>query len=320
MKNWPDWHCPDHSLALKPLADFLVCPQGHSYSIRNAIPRFVADSSYADHFGAQWNKHRLTQLDSSMGGPYSRDRLRRCIGEELWKSLADKQVLECGCGAGRFTEVLLACGAKVTSIDLSQAVDANAATFPVGPAHRVAQADIERLPFQPQQFDLVFCLGVVQHTPNPERTIAALYSHVAPGGSLIIDHYTGVFKWYTRTAPFFRWWLMRMPPGKAMAVTDRMVELLLPLHKAVRSVPVARSIVPRISPLMTYYASAPDLPDNLQRDMALLDTHDTLTDWFKHFRTREQILRTLQGLALGDIWCEYGGNGVEARGKRPAAG
>ena len=63
------------------------------------------------------------------GIPISRTRLRRCLGEAVWKRLAGLDVLECDCGAGRFTEVLLDDGARVTSVDLSEAVDANAENF-----------------------------------------------------------------------------------------------------------------------------------------------------------------------------------------------
>jgi 2-polyprenyl-3-methyl-5-hydroxy-6-metoxy-1,4-benzoquinol methylase len=98
-------------------------------------------------------------------------------------------VLEAGCGAGRFTEVLLKRGASVTSIDLTDAVAANQENFPQSEHHRIAQADILRLPFSPKQFDAVFCLRVIQHTPSPEAAIAALYDQVRPGGLLVIDHY-----------------------------------------------------------------------------------------------------------------------------------
>jgi 2-polyprenyl-3-methyl-5-hydroxy-6-metoxy-1,4-benzoquinol methylase len=60
----------------------------------------------------------------------SADRARRCIGESCWSSLDGLDVLECGCGAGRFTEVLLAQGATVTSIDMTEAVEANQTNFP----------------------------------------------------------------------------------------------------------------------------------------------------------------------------------------------
>ncbi len=72
----------------------------------------------------------------------------------------------------------------------------------------------------------------------------------------------------------------------------------------------------RVSPVLSYYHALP-LDDELQRQWALLDTHDSLTDWYKHFRTRGQIRTTLERLGAREIWCEYGGNGVEARGRRP---
>ena len=190
VPSWPAWVCPEHQQPLKEEGDSLLCPNGHRFPVANAIPRFVGQSSYADHFGAQWNRYRSTQLDSYTGNPITRDRMKRCLGPELWSSLAGKLALECGCGAGRFTEILLGERTRLVSIDLSTAVDANAINFPLSDTHRIAQADILNLPFAPQQFDLVFCLGVIQHTPDPEKTIASLYQHVAPGGALIIDHYT----------------------------------------------------------------------------------------------------------------------------------
>ena len=316
MDHWPALICPEDGQILKGNADALSCANGHSYPLVDGIPRFVGRRTYADHFGAQWNRYRETQLDSYTGKPITADRIRRCVGEELWNSLAGKTVLECGCGAGRFTEVLLGRGANVCSVDLSSAVEANAANFSIGRAHRIAQADIVRLPFAPRQFDLVFCLGVVQHTPDPERTIEALYNQVKTGGALVIDHYTYDVGWCTRPAPLVRQVLKRLPPAAAMRVTERLVKLYLPLYKAVLPSRTARLLVHHISPITCYYTSIPDLDDCLQYEWALLDTHDTLTDWYKHRRTRGQIQRTLARLGLEDVWCEYGGNGVEARGRR----
>jgi len=317
-RSWPAWACPTDGLPLDAKAGILACANGHEFPVSGGIPRFVPRTTYADHFGEQWKRYRLTQLDSYTRVPISADRLRRCFGDQLWNSLADKDVLECGCGAGRFTEVLLERGARVTSIDLSDAVEANRDNFPPGEMHRIAQADIVALPFAPRQFDVVACIGVIQHTPSPERTIQRLCEHVRPGGWLIIDHYTYEGGWYTKSAPLFRAVLKRMGTGTSMRVTEWLVDRLLPLHKRVAASRL-RSIVCRVSPILTHYQTYPQLNDELQRQWALLDTHDSLTDYFKHFRTRGQIRRVMEGLGLQRIWCEYGGNGVEARGQRPVA-
>jgi SAM-dependent methyltransferase len=311
------WRCPDHNLPLAPQAGSLVCPAGDSFPIRNGIPRFVPPNTYADSFGAQWKKYRLTQLDSFTGVSITRDRTRRCLGEELWHNLAGKRVLEAGCGAGRFTEILLERGARVVSCDLSEAVDANQESFPQGKNHVITQADITRLPFEPRQFDVVFCLGVLQYTADPERALASIYEQVKPGGTLVIDCYTPNVSWYTKSAPLFRLCLRRLPPGRGIRWTERLVCTLLPLHKSVRRFRPAQMILSRLSPVACYYYSFPNLNDEQQREWALLDTHNQLTGWFRHSRTRSQFTRLLRQLGLENICCEYGGNGVEARGTRP---
>src|SRR5262249_166019 len=89
----------------------------------NYIPRFVAPENCSKNFGFQWNKFRLTQLDSHTGLAVSRERFFDYSG---WseKELKGKWVLDVGCGAGRFAEVALSMGAKVVAVDYSSAVDA----------------------------------------------------------------------------------------------------------------------------------------------------------------------------------------------------
>lgn len=315
---WPEWHCPEHGATLDGVEGELRCHHGESYVVRNGIPRFVPGSSYASAFGLQWRRYTRTQLDSFTGTTITQDRLRRCLGDELFFSLAGKHVLETGCGAGRFTEVLLNQGACVTSVDLSDAVDANRVNFAVGERHRIAQADIMRLPFARRQFDVVICLGVIQHTPDPEETIRQLYEQVRPGGVLVIDHYVLTLYHLTNTGTLLRPVLKRLRPEFGMRVTEAVVKTLFPIHKAVRRRRLARAVVSRLSPVLTYFNALPQLDDAQQYEWALLDTHDALTDYHKHFRTARQIRRALAKLGLVDLWVARGGNGVEARGRRPA--
>lgn len=319
--TWPPLVCPNGCGEVTPQGTALVCPSGHRWAVREGIPRFVPEHNYADAFGLQWNTFPRTQLDSYTGVPLSRDRLRRCVGEAGWAALSDagrppQQVLEVGCGAGRFTEVLLATRAAVTSVDLSSAVEANQANCPQGERHRVIQGDVFNLPFAPREFDVVVCLGVVQHTPDPERTIAQLYEQVRPGGLLVIDHYPFSPQAYLKTAPLFRAVFTKLPPDKGLRWTKRVVDFFLPMHEAVRGKRIPRSLLARISPVVSYYDVLP-LSLEHQREWALLDTHDALTDRYKHLRTPAQIRRTLEGLGAAEVWCAEGGNGVEARGRRP---
>jgi 2-polyprenyl-3-methyl-5-hydroxy-6-metoxy-1,4-benzoquinol methylase len=319
--TWPEIVCPlDRGLTAGDRA--VVCEFGHRWRIDRGIPRMVpSGANYAESFGLQWRTYRTTQLDSHTGTTLSRDRARRCMGEECWQLLHSNRrphVLEVGCGAGRFTEVLLSTGAYVTSTDLSDAVDANQETFPQDAKHRIIQADIGALPFVPRQYDVVFCLGVVQHTPSPERTIEKLYEQVRPGGWLVIDHYTYSLSEFTKTAPLVRLVLRRVSPETGLRWSNRLVDWFLPAHRAVRHHRFAQMLLSRVSPVLVYYHVLP-VGDQLQREWALLDTHDALTDRYKHFRTTRQISTCLRRLGAESIWCERGGNGVEARCRRPEA-
>lgn len=279
------------------------------------IPRFVNHSTYASLFGDQWKKYKKTQLDSYTGVPISANRLNRLLGE-LKDDLKDKYVLEAGCGAGRFTEVLLAKGAALVSSDISTAVEVNQENFPQSDKHFIIQADINDMPFENDTFDVVICIGVIQHTPNPERTIKDLFDLVKPGGTLIIDHYTFSKSNYLRLATLYRRRLKKRSPAETLKRTGNLVRKFLPLHKKVRGKKLFSVLLNRISPVITYYDAFPELNDQLQEEWALLDTHDSLTDWHKFFRNKKQISAILKQVGGVDIWCEYGGNGVEARCKK----
>ena len=215
---------------------------------------------------------------------------------------------------GRFTEVLLEQGATVTSIDITEAVEADQANFPQSERHRIAQADILRLPFIGRGFDVVFCLGVLQHTPVPEQAMAALFEQLRPGGLLVLDHYAYDLGYLLSARPIFRAVLRRLPAGTGLKVTDQLVRALWPVHSRLRRY---RKLLNRVSPVYTLFDMFPELSDEHQRAWALLDTHDALTDNYKWFRTRRQIERALCSLGAVEVEAWKGGNGVEARGRRP---
>ena len=102
-----------------------------------------------------------------------------------------------------------------------------------------------------------------------------------------------------------------------MRYTERLVNTFWLLHNMARHFYPAQMVLSRLSPVLCCYRVYPDLTEELQREWVLLETHDSLTDWYNRFRTRGRMRRTLEQFGMVEIWCEYGGNGVEARGKRP---
>ena len=295
-------------------------PSTYRYQIIKNIPRILIpiEKNYSQSFGHQWKRWKKTQLDSHTKLPISERRLLRCLtekGVELIKnSDAKLNLLEVGCGAGRFTEILLKFPSlKITSFDLSEAIEVNQENFPQSDSHRIIQADINHSPFEKCKFNIVLCLGVIQHTPNPEKTIKNLYEQVMPGGLLVFDHYTPNLSRKTKiTANLIRPFLKRINNKYQFKVIEFLVNIFLPIHRSIKSIPFAQKIFSRISPLLTYYNTYPELPEHLQKEWALLDTHDSLTDWFKHFRTRKDIFRYLSKLGAKEIYLNKDGNGIEA--------
>jgi SAM-dependent methyltransferase len=303
-----------------PLA--LKCSAGCNVPVVRDIPRFVDSANYASAFGLQWTTFRKTQLDSYSGTTISRDRLARCFGGSL-DVVRGKTVLEVGCGAGRFTELLLEAGAKVFACDLSQAVEANYDNCHSWPNYFICQADARQLPVVPHSFDFVLCIGVIQHTPSPEETIAALARQVNTGGMLVIDHYSHAYvqNFLQRN---LRRFLIRLPARFAKPATLGLARGLLPLHRRSfkwrrrRGLWRLRPALLNHSPFIDYLELFPQLGDQLVAEWSVLDTHDALTDYYKHLRTREEIEACLRSCGLTDLEVSYGGNGIEARARRPA--
>ena len=100
-------------------------------------------------------------------------------------NLAEKRVLDIGCGGGILAEALAHHGATVTAIDKAEA------SLSVAKLHLLeSQLDISYLDStaeefaetQPAQFDVVTCLEMLEHVPDPSSVVAACERLVKPGG------------------------------------------------------------------------------------------------------------------------------------------
>ena len=99
--------------------------------------------------------------------------------------LENLAVLDVGCGGGILSEALAKVGAWVTGIDLSQA------SIMVAQRHAAAQGlridyHYESLELfaaeHPQRYDIVTCMEMLEHVPNPEGVIANCAWVLKPGG------------------------------------------------------------------------------------------------------------------------------------------
>jgi len=104
--------------------------------------------------------------------------------------LSGKRVLDVGCGGGILAESMAARGAQVTGIDLGEAPLAVARLHLKESGRQVEYRKISAEDLareQPGYFDVVTCLEMLEHVPDPASTIAACAQLAKPGGRVFFS-------------------------------------------------------------------------------------------------------------------------------------
>ena len=105
-------------------------------------------------------------------------------------NLAEKQVLDIGCGGGILAEAMAHHGAKVTAIDKAEASLSVAKLHLLESKLDISYVDSTAEEFaadKPEQFDVVTCLEMLEHVPDPASVVAACQRMVKPGGQVFFS-------------------------------------------------------------------------------------------------------------------------------------
>ncbi|MFN7849852.1 MAG: bifunctional 2-polyprenyl-6-hydroxyphenol methylase/3-demethylubiquinol 3-O-methyltransferase UbiG, partial [Burkholderiales bacterium] len=104
--------------------------------------------------------------------------------------LAGKRVIDIGCGGGILSESMARLGAQVTGIDLAEkplkvaqlhALDAGISVD----YQAIAAEDLAQM--APASFDVVTCMEMLEHVPDPASTVQACATLVKPGGRVFFS-------------------------------------------------------------------------------------------------------------------------------------
>jgi 2-polyprenyl-6-hydroxyphenyl methylase/3-demethylubiquinone-9 3-methyltransferase len=104
--------------------------------------------------------------------------------------LRDKTVLDVGCGGGILAESMAKKGASVTGIDLSEKAlkVADLHSLESGIAIRYEAIAAEELAArEPARFDVVTCMEMLEHVPDPAAIVQACATLVKPGGHVFFS-------------------------------------------------------------------------------------------------------------------------------------
>lgn len=131
-------------------------------------------------YGLQWNRYRIVREDED------RDTFTTRTGFDA-ADLDRRVVLDAGCGMGRYLRIAAQSPARlIVGVDLSLAVVAARDMTEGLPHVAIVRADLLRLPFAPASFDLIYSLGVLDHTPEPRSAFLALARLLRPGGRIAV--------------------------------------------------------------------------------------------------------------------------------------
>ncbi|MCF8035819.1 MAG: bifunctional 2-polyprenyl-6-hydroxyphenol methylase/3-demethylubiquinol 3-O-methyltransferase UbiG [Desulfobacteraceae bacterium] len=107
-----------------------------------------------------------------------------------YSGISGKQVLDVGCGGGILSEALAGAGGEVTGIDLSEPVleAARAHARQSGLNIDYRRVSAETLAREsPGRYDIVACMELLEHVPDPQAIVAACAALAKPGGDIFFS-------------------------------------------------------------------------------------------------------------------------------------
>lgn len=118
----------------------------------------------------------------------------------------DAQILEVGCGKGKYTELLEKLGLRPTAIDVSTEMIKTARE--VSKETSFIEADGLRLPFSPKSFDHCCAFGLTSHIPRIDDLLAEFTRVTRPQGMVIFDvsHAWGLHHLWESVNPGLHGW------------------------------------------------------------------------------------------------------------------
>ncbi|MBL0284163.1 MAG: bifunctional 2-polyprenyl-6-hydroxyphenol methylase/3-demethylubiquinol 3-O-methyltransferase UbiG [Zoogloea sp.] len=130
--------------------------------------------------------------------------------------IADKRVVDIGCGGGILAESMATRGAQVTGVDLSEKAlgVARLHLFESGQSVDYRLISAEDLAREaPASFDVVTCMEMLEHVPDPASTIRACATLVKPGGHVFFSTLNRNLKAYLMAVVGAEYVLNLLPKG-----------------------------------------------------------------------------------------------------------
>jgi 2-polyprenyl-6-hydroxyphenyl methylase/3-demethylubiquinone-9 3-methyltransferase len=152
-------------------------------------PRNSPNSDAAEIAKFEAAAHRFWDVDGEFKPLHKLNPVRARYVQERCE-LKNARVLDVGCGGGLLSESLARAGADVTAIDLAPSMVATARLHALESGLKIdyrVEAAEHLLQGQAGKFDVLTCMEMLEHVPEPADTISVLARLVRPGGHVFLS-------------------------------------------------------------------------------------------------------------------------------------
>jgi len=131
-------------------------------------------------------------------------------------SLRGSEVLDVGCGGGLLSEAMARRGARVTGLDLAAEVlevaRAHARNAGIEVSYQLESAE-DHARLRAGQYDIVTCMEMLEHVPDPPAVVTALATLVKPGGAVFLSTINRTPRAYVQAVVAAEYVLRLLPTG-----------------------------------------------------------------------------------------------------------
>ncbi len=189
----------------------LACARDHRFAVWRGVPRMLPpDIGMPEEFRRMYEPGAAAAAPRATEFSFSHEWSMYEYGELTWEQdvaqrvdylawyidqpkerLGALTILDAGCGNGTLSAATARAGAYVVAMDYSTSVERaeqHKAEFAGEHVRRIqyVQGDVQRPPFAPGVFDVVYSDGVLHHTSDTRRSFDAIARVVKPGGRLFV--------------------------------------------------------------------------------------------------------------------------------------
>lgn len=218
------------------------------------------------------------------------------------ESFRGKTVVDCGCGGGQHLEFVAPYASEVLGIDLNTTDIASRQTQTLRNV-QLLEGDLATVKLS-KQYDIAYCIGVIQHTAYPDKTFANIKTFVRPGGLVVLWCYAkeGNFLNWAILEPLKRLVILKFPHKVLVGLSWLLTFFLYPIIYTIYLLPFT------FLPYYYYFKNWRKL--SFRRNQ--LNVFDKLNAPITNFITREQVEHWFNRDEFTDIHIDHY-NGISWR-------